>query len=76
MAKHPRPSGAPTRSFVGSLGPVAGADEPTTRIGSAFPWPQYRTATAADRLVDEGMAVVASTAERGEAPRAEGPLGT
>jgi minor extracellular serine protease Vpr len=34
-------------------------------IGSAFQWPQYPTATAADRLVDEGMVVVASIGNSG-----------
>jgi minor extracellular serine protease Vpr len=34
-------------------------------IGSAFQWPQYPTATAADLLVDEGMVVVASIGNSG-----------
>lgn len=34
-------------------------------IGSAFQWPQYPTAQAADRLVDKGMVVVASIGNSG-----------
>jgi minor extracellular serine protease Vpr len=34
-------------------------------IGSAFQWPQYPTARAADRLVDRGMVVVASIGNSG-----------
>jgi subtilisin family serine protease len=34
-------------------------------IGSAFTWPQYPTAMAATRLVNEGMVVVASTGNEG-----------
>jgi len=34
-------------------------------IGSAFTWPQYPTATAADRLVKKGMVVVASIGNSG-----------
>jgi hypothetical protein len=34
-------------------------------IGSAFQWPQYPTAQASDRLVDEGMVVVASIGNSG-----------
>jgi minor extracellular serine protease Vpr len=34
-------------------------------IGSAFQWPQYPTATAADRLVNNGVSVVASIGNSG-----------
>jgi subtilisin family serine protease len=34
-------------------------------IGSAFAWPQYPTATAADRLVNKGVVVVASIGNEG-----------
>ncbi|MDX1677333.1 S8 family serine peptidase [Arsukibacterium sp.] len=34
-------------------------------IGSAFQWPQYPTAQAADRLVEQGMVVVASIGNSG-----------
>jgi minor extracellular serine protease Vpr len=35
-------------------------------IGSAFQWPQYPTAEAADRLVNKGMVVVASIGNSGD----------
>jgi minor extracellular serine protease Vpr len=35
-------------------------------IGSAYQWPQYPTAVAADLLVDQGMVVVASIGNSGE----------
>ena len=42
-----------------------GADILNMSIGSAFTWPQYPTATASDRMVDEGMIVVASIGNSG-----------
>jgi subtilisin family serine protease len=42
-----------------------GMDILNMSIGSAFTWPQYPTAMAATRLVNEGMVVVASTGNEG-----------
>ncbi len=42
-----------------------GADVLNMSIGSAFVWPQYPTAQAANRLVDKGIVVVASTGNNG-----------
>ncbi|WP_125778455.1 S8 family serine peptidase [Antribacter gilvus] len=42
-----------------------GMDVLNMSIGSAFTWPNYPTATASDRLVDEGMVVVASFGNSG-----------
>ncbi|HET7201875.1 MAG TPA: S8 family serine peptidase [Steroidobacteraceae bacterium] len=42
-----------------------GMDVLNMSIGSAFQWPQYPTALAADRLVNQGMVVVASIGNSG-----------
>jgi len=42
-----------------------GMDVLNMSIGSAFQWPQYPTAVAADRLVNKGMVVVASIGNSG-----------
>jgi subtilisin family serine protease len=42
-----------------------GADVLNMSIGSAYVWPQYPTAQAANRLVDKGIVVVASTGNNG-----------
>lgn len=42
-----------------------GADVLNMSIGSAFQWPQYPTAQAADRLVNQGVVVVASAGNDG-----------
>jgi minor extracellular serine protease Vpr len=42
-----------------------GAEVVNMSIGSAFTWPQYPTATAADRLVKHGVVVVASAGNNG-----------
>jgi subtilisin family serine protease len=42
-----------------------GADVLNMSIGSAFQWPQYPTAQAADRLVNKGIVVVASAGNDG-----------
>lgn len=42
-----------------------GADVLNMSIGSAFQWPQYPTAQAADRLVNKGVVVVASAGNDG-----------
>jgi minor extracellular serine protease Vpr len=42
-----------------------GMDVLNMSIGSAFTWPQYPTATAADRLAQNGMVVVASIGNSG-----------
>jgi subtilisin family serine protease len=42
-----------------------GADVLNMSIGSAFQWPQYPTAQAANRLVDKGVVVVASIGNNG-----------
>jgi subtilisin family serine protease len=42
-----------------------GADVLNMSIGSAFTWPQYPTAQAANRLVDKGVIVVASAGNSG-----------
>lgn len=42
-----------------------GADVLNMSIGSAFQWPQYPTAAAADRLVNKGVVVVASAGNNG-----------
>ncbi len=42
-----------------------GMDVLNMSIGSAFQWPQYPTALAADRLVNKGMVVVASIGNNG-----------
>jgi minor extracellular serine protease Vpr len=42
-----------------------GADVLNMSIGSAFQWPQYPTAVAADRLVRKGIVVVASAGNNG-----------
>ena len=42
-----------------------GADVVNMSIGAAFQWPQYPTATAADRLVKHGVVVVASAGNDG-----------
>jgi minor extracellular serine protease Vpr len=42
-----------------------GADVLNMSIGSAFQWPQYPTAAAADRLVNHGVVVVASAGNNG-----------
>jgi minor extracellular serine protease Vpr len=42
-----------------------GMDVLNMSIGSAFQWPQYPTAVAASKLVDEGMVVVASIGNSG-----------
>ena len=42
-----------------------GADVVNMSIGSAFQWPQYPTAKAADRLVQHGVVVVASIGNEG-----------
>ncbi|HKI06110.1 MAG TPA: S8 family serine peptidase [Thermoanaerobaculia bacterium] len=42
-----------------------GADVMNMSIGSAFQWPQYPTAQAADRLVNKGIVVVASAGNDG-----------
>ncbi|HEV2853518.1 MAG TPA: S8 family serine peptidase [Thermoanaerobaculia bacterium] len=42
-----------------------GADVLNMSIGSAFQWPQYPTAQAADRLVNQGVVVVTSTGNDG-----------
>jgi len=42
-----------------------GADILNMSIGSAYVWPQYPTAQAANRLVDMGIVVVASTGNNG-----------
>ena len=42
-----------------------GADIVNMSIGAAFQWPQYPTATAADRLVKHGVIVVASAGNNG-----------
>src|SRR5688572_2171477 len=42
-----------------------GADILNMSIGSAFQWPQYPTAAAADRLVNKGVVVVASAGNSG-----------
>jgi subtilisin family serine protease len=52
-----------------------GMDVLNMSIGSAFQWPQYPTAVAADRLVYKGMVVVASignTAQAGYISRRSG----
>ena len=43
-----------------------GADVLNISIGSAFQWPQYPTAAAADRLVNQGVVVVASAGNNGD----------
>ena len=42
-----------------------GADVVNISIGSAFQWPQYPTAQAADRLVNQGIVVVTSAGNSG-----------
>ena len=42
-----------------------GMDVLNMSIGSAFQWPQYPTAIAADRLVNKGMVVVAPIGNSG-----------
>ena len=42
-----------------------GADVLNMSIGSAYQWPQYPTAQAANRLVDKGVVVVASAGNNG-----------
>ena len=42
-----------------------GADVLNMSIGSAFQWPQYPTAQAADRLVNQGVVVVTSAGNEG-----------
>ncbi len=42
-----------------------GADVVNISIGSSFQWPQYPTAQAADRLVENGIVVVASAGNSG-----------
>jgi hypothetical protein len=42
-----------------------GADILNMSIGSAFQWPEYPTAKAADRLVEQGIVVVTSTGNEG-----------
>ena len=44
---------------------MEGADVVNMSIGSAFQWPQYPTATAADRLVQRGVAVTVSAGNSG-----------
>lgn len=44
-----------------------GADVVNISIGSAFQWPQYPTAQAADRLVNQGIVVVTSAGNSGAA---------
>ena len=61
-------TGSTTADVMISAMEMALADEMDVlnmSIGSAFQWPQYPTAVAADRLVDAGMVVVASIGNSG-----------